>query len=80
MTTNKKKATFYMTGCPVCISVEERVTRAIDASRYQIERVNLLQDRGRIDEARRAGVESVPALVIENTLFHINAVAKLAEI
>lgn len=76
----KKKATFYMVGCPVCISVEERVTRAIDASRYEIERVNLEQDRSRISEAQRAGVQSVPALVIDNLPFHINAATKLTEI
>lgn len=76
----KKKATFYMVGCPVCISVEERVTRAIDASRYEIERVNLEQDRSRIEEARRVGVNAVPALVIDNRPFHINAATKLTGI
>lgn len=75
-----KKATFYHAGCPVCISAEQTVADAFDASRYEVESVHLGEDRSRIDEAAGVGVKSVPAIVIDGTPFHINFGASLDDV
>ena len=66
------KAIFYHAGCPVCVSAEHAVANAIDPSKYTVESVHLGTDKARIAEAEKAGVKSVPALVIDGAAFHIN--------
>jgi predicted DsbA family dithiol-disulfide isomerase len=68
----KSKAIFYHAGCPVCITAEHSLASAIDPARYEVEVVHLGTDPGRLDEAQAFGVESVPALVVDGTAFHIN--------
>lgn len=68
----KSKAVFYHAGCPVCVEAEQMVARAIDPAKYEVEIVHLGQAKGRITEAERAGVKSVPALVMEGKPLHIN--------
>lgn len=75
-----KKAVFYHAGCPVCLSAEQQFARALDQSQYTVEVVHLGTDQSRLAEAERAGVKSVPALVIDGTPFHINYGASLAEL
>ena len=65
-------ATFYHAGCPVCISAEEQILQALDKNRYEIEVVHLGEQASRINEAKQAGVESVPALLLDGVAFHIN--------
>jgi glutaredoxin len=65
-------AIFYHAGCPVCLGAEQMVAEAIDRSKYQVEVVHLGEHAGRIAEAERAGVKSVPALVLNDRVFHIN--------
>lgn len=67
-----KKAVFYHAGCPVCVSAEEVFLQSIDTSRYSIEVVHFGDSPNRIDEAEAAGVKSVPALVVDSNVFHIN--------
>lgn len=74
------KATFYHAGCPVCVAAERTVAEGLDAARFDVEIVHLGQDTSRIDEAARAGVKSVPALVIDGQAFHINHGADLAAV
>ena len=74
----KTKATFYHAGCPVCVSAEQSVLGALDGSRYDIDVVHLGTATDRLDEAEAAGVESVPALVLGDQVFHINFGAKLS--
>lgn len=74
----KTKATFYHAGCPVCVDAERNVAAALDPGRFDVEIVHLGQERGRLAEAERAGVKSVPALVIANCAYHINFGADLA--
>jgi glutaredoxin len=74
------KAKFYHAGCPVCVSAEQTVARALDPARYSVEVVHLGQHKERIAEAKREGVQSVPALVIEGKPFHINFGAKLSDL
>lgn len=74
----KEKAVFYHAGCPVCVSAEQHVATAIDRSRYDVEVVHLGADRGRLAEAERQGVKSVPALVLDGQVYHINFGAELS--
>lgn len=73
----KTKAVFYHAGCPVCVAAEQNVAAALDPARYEVEIVHLGQDKSRLAEAERAGVKSVPALVLGGTAYHINFGASL---
>lgn len=66
------KAVFYHAGCPVCVAAEQAVASALDPTKYNVEIVHLGESKSRIEEAERAGVKSVPALVLDGAAFHIN--------
>ena len=73
------KSIFYHAGCPVCISAEHDVIDLIGHSNVQI--VHLGTDKSRIDEAVKAGVKSVPALVTpKGNVLHINFGASMADV
>ena len=74
----KSKATFYHAGCPVCVSAERSVAAALDPQRYDVEVVHLGQQKQRVGDAERSGVKSVPALVLDGQVFHINHGADLS--
>lgn len=74
------KAIFYHAGCPVCVEAENQVAKAIDPTKYEVEIVHLGNDKSRIDEAEKSGVQSVPALVLDGSPFHINFGASLADL
>lgn len=74
----KTKAIFYHAGCPVCVSAEHNLAAALDPNRFDVEIVHLGQDKTRLPEAERAGVKSVPALVVNGQAYHINFGASLA--
>lgn len=74
------KGVFYHAGCPVCVDAERQFIDALDKSRYQIEIVHLGQQKSRISEAERAGVKSVPALVLNGKPFHINFGASISDL
>lgn len=68
----KTKAVFYHAGCPVCVDAEQSLAHALDPQRFELEVVHLGEARGRLPEARAAGVKSVPALVLQGAAYHIN--------
>ncbi len=72
------KAIFYHAGCPVCVDAERTVAKALDTKRFDVEIVHLGENKARVAEAEKAGVKSVPALVIGGAPFHINFGADLA--
>ncbi|HYF15280.1 MAG TPA: thioredoxin family protein [Phycisphaerales bacterium] len=76
----KSKAVFYHAGCPVCVEAERKVALAIDPQRYDVEVVHLGSAEDRIAEAERAGVRSVPALVIDGAPYHVNFGAALSDL
>jgi glutaredoxin len=76
----KTKAVFYHAGCPVCVAAEQNVAAALDPARFDVEIVHLGQAPHRIAEAERAGVKSVPALVLQGAAYHINFGAALADL
>ena len=74
------QAVFYHAGCLVCVDAEKMVADAIDTKRYNLEIVHFANAKNRIAEAEKAGVKSVPALVIDGTVFHINFGASMADV
>lgn len=76
----KTKAIFYHAGCPVCVDAERKIASALDPNRFEVEIVHLGEQKHRIDEAAKAGVKSVPALVLEGQPYHINFGASLDDL
>ncbi len=73
------KSVFYHAGCPVCVSAEHDIINLVGAENVEI--VNIGEDRSRIAEAEKAGVNSVPALVTPNGhTLHINFGASMADV
>lgn len=73
------KSVFYHAGCPVCVSAEQDILSLIDSS--EVEVVHLGENATRIDEAEKAGVKSVPALLTPNrNVLHINFGASLEDV
>lgn len=68
----KTKAIFHHAGCPVCVAAEHNVAQALDPVRYALEIVHLGLQKTRVTEAEAAGVQSVPALVMDGHAYHIN--------
>ncbi len=67
----KQRAVFYHAGCPVCVSAEQTVVAGLDPTRYDVEVVHLGTDKRRLSDAEKAGVTSVPALVLNGRPFHV---------
>lgn len=74
------KATFYHAGCTVCVDAEKQFAESLDRSKYTVEIVHLGEKPNRIAEAEKAGVKSVPALVIGGQPYHINFGANLSDL
>ncbi len=73
-----KSATFYHAGCPVCLSAENAIVNALDQDQVAVEVVHLGENQKRIQEAENLGVQSVPALVLDGQVLHINHGADLS--
>ncbi len=76
----KNKAIYYHAGCPVCVAAEENIANALDPSRFEVELVHLGTEKSRLSEAESVGVKSVPALVMDGAVFHINFGASLDDL
>lgn len=74
----KTKAIFYHAGCPVCVDAEQNLIYALNPVRFDLEIVHLGEDPSRLQEAEKAGVQSVPALVLDGQVYHINHGADLS--
>lgn len=73
------KSIFYHAGCPVCVSAEQDIITLIGEANVEV--VNIGEDRTRIQEAEKAGIQSVPALVTPNgNVLHINFGASLEDV
>jgi len=75
-----KKATFFHAGCPVCVSAEKELVNLLDPSEVEIEIIHLGEQTNKISNAKEHGVVSVPALVLDNQVFHINYGASIEDI
>lgn len=73
------KSIFYHAGCPVCLSAEHDIINLVGKDNVEV--VHIGEVRKRIDEAEKAGVKSVPALLTPNgNVLHINFGASLADV
>ncbi|WP_347358610.1 thioredoxin family protein [Bdellovibrio sp.] len=74
------KAIFYHAGCPVCLDAEQKILNLVDTQKYKVEIVHLGEQKSRITEAEKAGVKSVPALLVGGDALHINFGAALSDL
>lgn len=74
------KIIFYHAGCPVCVSAEQDIIKLIDKSQFNVEVVHIGKQPQRIKEAENAGVKSVPALILNDSVLHINFGASLEDV
>lgn len=74
------QAVFYHAGCPVCVDAEQVILNYLDQGKVTPEIVHLGTARNRIEEAEKAGVKSVPALVLDGKVYHINFGASLSDV
>ena len=73
------KSIFYHAGCPVCVSAEHDIINLVGADNVEV--VHIGEDKSRIAEAEKAGVKSVPALVMPNgNTLHINFGASMEDV
>lgn len=74
-----KKSVFYHAGCPVCVSAEHDIVSLIGLDNVEI--VHLGDNKERIAEAEKAGIQSVPTLVTPTgNVLHINFGASMEEV
>lgn len=66
------KATFFHAGCPVCVSAEQSIIDLVDAKKVNVEIVHLGDQPQKVQQAEALGVKSVPALVLDGNVLHIN--------
>lgn len=76
----KTQATFYHAGCPVCVSAEQTIAQSLDPAKFEVEIVHLGDAKACVAEAEKAGVKSVPALVVGDVVYHINFGAALSDL
>ncbi len=82
-------ARFYHAGCPVCVSAEQTLLGLL-APQVKFEVVHLGDQPQRLSyaehvallkaSAEQAGVKSVPALVVEGQVLHLNFGAALDDL
>lgn len=77
---NVTKATFYHAGCQICVDAEKMVLSYLDKSKVDIDVVHLGEEKSRVKEAKDLGVKSVPALVIDKQVYHINHGADINDV
>lgn len=74
------KAVFYHAGCPVCVEAEQVFLNFLDEKKVQTEIVHLGEQRNKIADAEKVGVKSVPAIVADGVVYHINYGASLEDV
>jgi len=71
------KAVYYHAGCPVCVEAERALLPLLNR---EVEVVHLGEQAPRVREAEAAGVKSVPALVVDGQVLHLNFGAAIADL
>ncbi|KXC39174.1 thioredoxin [Pseudomonas aeruginosa] len=74
------KAIYYHAGCAICVEAERSLLPLLDRKQVDIEVVHLAEQSARIAEAEKAGVKSVPALVVDGQVLHLNFGAALSDL
>ncbi|BCD87261.1 thioredoxin family protein [Pseudomonas solani] len=73
------QARYYHAGCPVCVEAERTLIGLLDP-KVKVEIVHLGDVPARVAEAESAGVKSVPALVVDGQVLHLNFGAAIADL
>ncbi|WKC37916.1 glutaredoxin domain-containing protein [Ectopseudomonas chengduensis] len=73
------QARFYHAGCPVCVSAEQTLLNLL-APEVKVEIVHLGEQATRVAEAEQVGVKSVPALVVDGQVLHLNFGASIDDL
>ena len=73
------QARFYHAGCPVCVSAEQTLLNLL-APEVKVEIVHLGDQATRVADAEQAGVKSVPALVVDGQVLHLNFGASIDDL
>lgn len=71
-----KKARFYHAGCSVCVAAEQVLLELLSPE-AEVEVVHLGEQPQRVAEAEEAGAQSVPVLIVDGHVLHINFGAPL---
>ncbi|ABR82923.1 MULTISPECIES: glutaredoxin family protein [Pseudomonas aeruginosa group] len=74
------KAIYYHAGCPICVEAERSLLPLLDSKQVEVEVVHLAEQSARVAEAEKAGVKSVPALVVDGQVLHLNFGAALSDL
>ncbi|HEK0151266.1 TPA: thioredoxin family protein [Pseudomonas aeruginosa] len=74
------KAIYYHAGCAICVEAERSLLPLLDRHQVDVEVVHLAEHSARIAEAEEAGVKSVPALVFDGQVLHLNFGAALSDL
>lgn len=74
------KAIYYHAGCAICVEAERSLLPLLDHKQVDIEVVHLAEQSARIAEAEKAGVKSVPALVVDGQVLHLNFGTALSDL
>ena len=62
------------------MDAEQAMLNFLDPSKVNVEVVHFGQDPSRISEAEKLGVKSVPALVVDGNVYHINFGASMDDV
>lgn len=76
----KREVQFYHAGCSVCQDAEKTIVDALDRDIFQVEYIHLGEEKSSLAVAEKAGVKTLPALVISGKVFHINFGADLSDL
>ncbi|MDF5939757.1 thioredoxin family protein [Pseudomonas aeruginosa] len=71
---------YYHAGCAICVEAERSLLPLLDRKQVDIEVVHLAEQSARIAEAEKAGVRSVPALVVDGQVRTLNFGAALSDL
>ena len=72
---------FYHAGCPVCVSAEQDFLNLIDTTKIKVDIIHLGEEKDAIDQAEKAGIKSVPALLFDNgNVIHLNFGASVEDV
>ncbi|MDF5977595.1 thioredoxin family protein [Pseudomonas aeruginosa] len=68
------------TPAAICVEAERSLLPLLDRKQVDIEAVHLAEQSARIAEAEKAGVRSVPALVVDGQVLHLDLGAALSDL
>ncbi|WP_020406692.1 thioredoxin family protein [Hahella ganghwensis] len=75
-----KEAVFYHAGCAICKEAELQLLDVLDKQLVALRVINLAESPSEIEPAEELGVKSVPALVLDGGVFHINYGASVDDV